>query len=128
MDNKEIVAATYANFATGDVPAVLGVMADGIEWTEADGFPLAGTFVGPQAVVENVFMRLGEIGDEFTVVPDRLVADGDTVVALGRYQWKHSISGEPAEVKMVHVWTFADGKVTQFQQHVDTARVHELIE
>ena len=54
--------------------------------TEADGFPLAGTFVGPQAVVENVFMRLGEIGNEFAAIPDQLVADGDTVVALGRYQ------------------------------------------
>ncbi len=29
--NKEIVAAAYASFATGDVPAVLGVLADGIE-------------------------------------------------------------------------------------------------
>ena len=28
---------------------------------------------------------------------------------------------------MVHVWTLADGKVTHFQQHVDTARVHELL-
>lgn len=125
--NKEIVAAAYASFATGDVPAVLGVLADGIEWTEADGFPLAGTFVGPQAVVENVFMRLGEIGNEFAAIPDQLVADGDTVVALGRYQWKHITSGDPAEVKMVHVWTLADGKVTHFQQHVDTARVHELL-
>ena len=43
--NKEILEAFYADFATGDVPAVLGVMADGIEWTEADGYPLAGTFV-----------------------------------------------------------------------------------
>lgn len=102
-------------------------MADGIEWTEADGYPLAGTFVGPQAVLENVFMRLGEIGNEFAVIPDQLVADGDTVVVLGRCQWKHSTSGDPAEVKMVHVLTLADGKVTHFQQHIDTARVHELI-
>jgi ketosteroid isomerase-like protein len=125
--NKEIVAAMYASFSTGDVPAVLGIMADGIEWTEADGFPLAGTFVGPQAVLENVFMRLGEIGNGFTAIPDQLVAEGDTVVALGRYQWKHSTSGDPAEVKMVHVLKLADGKVTHFQQHVDTARVHELL-
>jgi uncharacterized protein len=126
-DNKDIVAAAYASFATGDVPGVLGIMADDIEWTEADGFPLAGTYVGPQAVLENVFMRLGEIGNEFSAIPDQLVAEGDTVVALGRYQWKHSSSGDPAEVKMVHVWTLADGKVTHFQQHVDTARVRELI-
>ena len=47
--NKEIIENAYASFATGDVPAALGAMADDIQWTEADGFPLAGTYVGPQA-------------------------------------------------------------------------------
>jgi ketosteroid isomerase-like protein len=124
--NKEIVEGAYASFAQGDVPAALAVMADDIEWTEADGFPLAGTYVGHQAVVEGVFMRLGEIGDDFAVVPEQLVADGDTVVALGNYTWKHKTSGEPAAVKMVHVWTFDDGKAVAFQQHVDTHMVREL--
>jgi len=71
-------------------------------------------------------MRLGEIGDNFSVVPTQFVAEGDTVVAIGTYSWNHKVSGEPAEVKMVHVWTFAVGKVTRFQQHVDTARTRDL--
>jgi len=124
--NKEIIENVYANFARGDVPAILGAMADDIEWVEADGFPLPGTFVGPQNVLEGVFMRLGEIGDEYTVVPDRFVADGDTVVALGNYTWKHKSSAAPASVKMAHVWTMGDGKVIAFQQHVDTVKVREL--
>jgi hypothetical protein len=124
--NKEIIESLYASFAQGDVPAVLGAMDENIEWTEADGFPLAGTYVGPQAVLEGVFMRLGEVGDEFAAVPDQIVADGDTVVALGNYTWKHKTSGAPAKVKMAHVLTLADGKVKTFQQHVDTVRVREL--
>ncbi len=124
--NKEIVEGVYASFAVGDVPAVLGAMDDNIRWTEADGFPLAGTYVGPQAVLEGVFMRLGEIGDEFAAVPDQLIAEDATVVALGNYTWKHNTTGAPAVVKMVHVWTVADGKLATFQQHVDTVRVREL--
>lgn len=124
--NKDIVEDAYASFAQGDVPAVLGAMADDIRWTEADGFPLAGTYVGPQAVLEGVFMRLGEVGDEFTVVADQFVADGDTVVALGSYTWKRRESGAPATVKMAHVWTVDDGKLATFQQHVDTVKVREL--
>ena len=124
--NKEIVESIYASFATGDVPAVLGAMAEDIQWTEADGFPLAGTYVGPQAVLEGVFMRLGEIGDDFAVVPEQFVADGDTVVVLGTYAWKHKSSGDPAVVNMVHVLTLDGGKVVAFQQHVDTLRVREL--
>ncbi|MEO6156643.1 MAG: nuclear transport factor 2 family protein, partial [Ilumatobacteraceae bacterium] len=124
--NKEIVEDTYASFARGDVAAVLGAMAENIRWAEADGFPLAGTYVGPQAIMEGVFMRLGEVGDEFAAVPEQLIAEGDTVVALGNYSWKHKTSGAPAKVKMVHVWTVADGKLATFQQHVDTVRVREL--
>jgi ketosteroid isomerase-like protein len=124
--NKEIVESAYASFAQGDVPAVMGAMAENIEWSEADGFLLAGTYVGPQAVLEGVFMRLGEIGDEFAAVLDQIVAEGDTVVALGNYTWKHKSSGASASVKMAHVWTVTDGKLAIFQQHVDTVRVREL--
>ena len=73
-----------------------------------------------------VLMRLGEIGDDFAVVPEQFVAEGDTVVVLGSYRWKHKGSGEPAVVKMVHVWTVDGGKAVAFQQHVDTLRVREL--
>jgi hypothetical protein len=125
--NKELIESAYASFAKGDVPAALGAFADDIQWTEADGYPLAGTYVGPQAVLEGVFMRLGEIGDEFAVVPDRFVADGDTVVALGNCTWHRKSSGEPAAVKMVHVWTLDGGKAVTFQQHIDTVRVRELM-
>jgi ketosteroid isomerase-like protein len=124
--NKEIVQGAYASFAQGDVPAALAAMDESIVWTEADGFPLAGTYVGPQAVLEGVFMRLGEIGDEFAPVPDQYIAEGDTVVALGTYSWKHKSTGAPAQVKMVHVWTVADGKLATFQQHVDTVKVREF--
>jgi uncharacterized protein len=124
--NKEIVEGAYASFARGDIPAALGAMTDDISWTEADGFPLAGTYIGPQAVLEGVFMRLGEIGESFAVVPEQFVADGDTVVVLGTYTWKHKTSGEPAEVKMAHVWTLDGGRAATFQQHVDTVKVREL--
>ena len=128
MTNKEIIRGLYESFASGDVAAVTAQFDDEISWTEADGFPLTGTFIGPQAVVENVFMRLGEFSENWGVVVDRLVADGDTVVADGRYTWNHKVSGEPCEVRMAHVWTLSDGKAMTFLQHVDTAVVRELIQ
>ena len=127
MTNKEIIQELYQSFAIGDVPAVTARFDDDITWTEADGFPLAGTYIGPQAVVENVFMRLSEFSNDWAVVVDQLVADGDTVIADGRYTWNHKESGEPCEVRMAHVWTLAEGKATAFLQHVDTAMVRELI-
>jgi ketosteroid isomerase-like protein len=126
--NKEIIEAAYASFAKGDVPAVLAAMDPKIEWTEAEGWPLySGTLVGPQAIVDGVFMRTGEIGDNFSVNITQLVAEGDTVVGLGIYTWNRKGSGETAEVKIAHVWTLANGKATRFQQHVDTAKERYLI-
>ncbi|MGB5291831.1 MAG: hypothetical protein WBN41_10330, partial [Lysobacterales bacterium] len=60
MTNKAIIQGLYQSFASGDIQAVTATFADEIEWTEADGFPLAGTYIGPQSVIENVFMRLSE--------------------------------------------------------------------
>jgi hypothetical protein len=73
-------------------------------------------------------MRLGEIGDNFSVNVTQLVADDDTVVALGTYTWNRRDSGEAAEVKMAHVWTLDDEKLIRFQQHVDTAKERYLLE
>ena len=128
MTNKDIIRGLYESFASRDVASVVATFADNISWTEADGFPLAGTYIGPQAVVENVFMRLGDFSDNWGVVVDRLVADGNTVVADGKYTWNHKESGMPCEVRMAHVWTLADGKAISFLQHVDTAMVRDLIE
>ena len=126
--NKEIIAAAYASFAEGDVPSVLAVMDPEIEWTEAEGWPLySGTLVGPQAIVDGVFMRLGEIGENFSIHITQLVAEDDTVVGLGTSSWDRNGSGERAQVKIAHVWTLADGKITRFQQHVDTAKERDLL-
>jgi ketosteroid isomerase-like protein len=126
--NKDIVESAYASFAAGDVPAVLGAMDPKIEWNEPEGYPIyGGTVIGPDAVLHEVFMRLGEIGDDFSVIPSQFIAEGDSVVVLGALAWKHKTSGEPAEVKTAHVWTIADGKLAGFRQHVDTVKVRELI-
>jgi len=69
----------------------------------------------------------GRFGENFSVNVTQLVAEGDTVVGLGTYSWNRTGSGEPAEVKIAHVWSLANGKVTRFQQHVDTAKERYLI-
>ncbi len=72
-------------------------------------------------------MRLSEFSENWGVAINRYIADGDTVVADGKYTWNHKETGEPCEVSMAHVWTLADGKAISFLQHVDTAKVRDLI-
>jgi ketosteroid isomerase-like protein len=119
--NTEIARALYAAFAVGDVPTVLGGMAPDIRWTEAAGGPYGGVSHGPDAVLANVFMKLGTEWDGFTAVPHDFVSEGDTVVALGDYSGTFKATGKSFTAPFAHVWTFRDGKVVSFQQHTDTA-------
>ena len=70
---------------------MLAVFAEGITWTEAAGHPYAGTYVGSDAIVQNIFMRLGTEWDEYQVKPDMLIAEGDWVAASGWYSGTYSI-------------------------------------
>ena len=121
--NTELVRALYESFARGDVPAVLGALADNVSWTEAEGFPYGGTYSGPQAVLQGVFMRLGTEWEGYAAVPHEFIVQGDKVVALGLYSGKFNATGKKFEAPFAHVWTLRDGKAVTFQQFTDTALV-----
>ncbi len=123
QSNLDVIKGIYAAFASGDIPAVLGILSPAIVWNEAENnLPLAqgNPYVGPQAVLEGVFMRLGEEFDGFAVVPERYIAEGDLVVMTGRYSATAKATGLPVNPQVVHVWTLEDGKAATFQQHADT--------
>lgn len=124
---KAVIADLYSAFASGNVPAVLAAMAPDIAWTEAAGFPYGGTYHGPQAVLEGVFMRLGGEWEGFSAVPAQLIAEGDTVVAIGTYAGRYRATGKSFEAPFVHVWTLVDGRIVRFQQHTDTVLVQQSL-
>ena len=51
-----------------------------------------------------------------------MFADGDTVVALGRYAARVRSTGQNAETEWVHVFTFRGDKVASWRQYYDTAK------
>jgi uncharacterized protein len=128
MSNLNIIQGTYAAFAKGDVPGVLGVMDADISWTEAEGFPYGGTYHGPNAVLEGVFMRLGTEWDGFAAVPAEFIDGGDTVVVLGKYSGTYKATGKSFQADFAHVWKFRDGKVVRFAQYTDTLLVHRALQ
>lgn len=128
MRNLSIIQGAYAAFAKGDVPAVLGILNADIAWTEAEGFPYAGTYHGPNAVLESVFMRLGAEWDGFAVAPAEFIDGGDAVVALGKYSGTYKATGKSFQADFAHVWKLRDGKVIRFVQYVDTLLVHRALQ
>jgi len=125
--NLERIQGLYAAFAKGDVPAVLAVLDPSIEWTEAEGFPYGGTYVGHQAVLGGVFMKLGTEWDGFSAVPGEFVSDGETVVALGEYSGTFKATGKHFRAPFAHVWKFRSGAAVSFRQYTDTAIVQAAL-
>lgn len=126
-NNADTIAILYAAFAKGDVPAVLGAFAPDIRWTEADGFPYAGTYVGPDAVLTGVFMRLATEWDGFGAVFDEVVGSGEMVVAIGNISGTWKATGKHFKAPTVHVWRFRDGKIAGFQEYTDTVLVQRAL-
>ena len=126
--NRDLVQSLYDAFGRGDAGAVLGAMDPEVDWNEAEGSPYAdgNPYTGPGRVGEGVFGRLMADYDGFTVSPTAYVADGDRVVALGRYTGTHRASGQPLDAQFAHVWTVEGGRVTAFQQYTDTAQYQRL--
>lgn len=127
--NRELVQSLYDAFGRGDAGTVLGAMHPEVDWNEAEGSPYAdqNPYTGPQRVGEGVFGRLMGDFDGFTVAPRKLVADGDTVIALGRYTGTHRGSGQPLDAQFAHAWTIRDGQVVAFQQYTDTSQYQRLM-
>ena len=120
----DMVKGLYEAFGKGDVPAVLGAFDAKIQWNEADGFLYAdgNPYVGPQAVAEGVFQRLGVDIDQFMVIPQSYVDGGDAVVVEGRYKGTMKATGKAVDAQFAHVWRLRDGKVISFQQYTDTGQ------
>jgi uncharacterized protein len=120
--NVEIVAGTYEAFGRGDIPAVLGMLDEHVEWRMADHHTYAtgDVLIGPAAVLEGVFARIMQDFDGFTVDVQRIVGCGDTVLAEIRYRATSKATGKTLDAQAAHVFDFRDGRCVRYQQYADT--------
>ena len=125
--NIDIVRAHYAASAQGNVDAMMADVSPQVRWTEMAGFPCAGTWVGPQAVVDNVFAVLGRdwIGYRFEL--QNLIDGGDQVVGVGTYHGTFRATGREMQARVAHVWKLQDGKIVAFEQFTDTLFVRQAM-
>jgi ketosteroid isomerase-like protein len=122
------VQSIYDDFSEGDIPAVLNALHKEVVWNEAEGNDLAdgNPYVGPDAVLQGVFARLGEQYEYFRLKDIELhPMIGNEVLATLRYDAKLKENGMAIDAQAAHLWTVENGKVTAFQQYVDTRQLAE---
>ncbi|MBW1640349.1 MULTISPECIES: nuclear transport factor 2 family protein [Microbacterium] len=127
MSNADVIRSHYAASDRGDLPGMIAPFAADIRWTEAAGFPYAGTYVGPDAVAANVFGRIAEEWDDYTVAIDEVIDGGDTVVGVGTYSGTYRATGRFMAARVAHVWRLREGEVVAFEQFTDTELVNRAI-
>ena len=122
QDNVATVQDIYAAFGQGNIPAILNVLADDVEFLQPPGgeLPFKGAYYGRDGA-GTFFQRLVEAVDVLAFEPQELVAQGDTVVALGHYRFRAKATGRAYDTDWAMVWRFSAGKVVKFQIHDDSA-------
>lgn len=127
MDNTQIIRRHYAASSRGDLPGMLASFSAEVQWTEAAGFPYAGTYVGADAVAENVFARIQAEWDDYTVEIDEVIDGGDVVVGIGTYSGTYTNTGRYFSARVAHVWRLKGGEIVAFEQFTDTELVNHAI-
>ena len=124
MSPLDIVRNFYDALGRGDVAAVVALLSDQLEWTEAEGFPYhGGTWISPQEVVDGLLAPLSRDWVAFSARADSFVSEGDEAVAFGTYRGVNRATGRSLAAPFAHRWRVARGRITGFVQYTDTAVV-----
>jgi uncharacterized protein len=126
----QLAERIYDLFGKGDIPAVLALFDEHIEWREAEGHPYrpsGAPLVGPQAILTDLFMRLGQDWDGLSVTPASLLPTPEGVLAQGRSKGTCKATGRSLDAQFAHVLTMRDGKLVGFQQYIDTAQLQAVM-
>jgi steroid delta-isomerase-like uncharacterized protein len=129
-DNVDIVDGLYKAFGAGDIPNVLAALDTNVVWNEAEGNAYAdgNPYIGPDAVLNGVFGRVGADHEYFNLANIELHdMSNNQVLATLRYQGKLKKNGVTFDAQVAHLWTLKDGKVIAFQQYVDTKKLADAI-
>jgi ketosteroid isomerase-like protein len=126
MTNLEIVKSTYEGKSSEENGKNLHkFLAPDAVWTEAEGFPLAGTYIGFEAIAQNVFYRLATEWIDYKFTPEDYVADGDKVVAFGTYSGTYKETNKFFKARVAHLWQLENDSIISFEQFVDSKTVND---
>lgn len=128
MTNLDIIKSTYEGKTSEENGRNLQqYLAPDASWTEAAGFPYAGTYIGFEEIVRNVFSKLASEWIDYKFVPEDYMALGDQVVAYGTYHGTYKSTNKSFQARVAHLWKLKEGKIVSFEQFVDSKMVTDAM-
>ena len=119
--NVAVLQQGYEAFGRGDIPAVLELLTEDVEWTMQGPsvISFAGTFRGREGI-EEFFSLLDETVEFEQFEPRKFIGQGNTVV-LGYERAVNKQTGRGFEDQWAHIYTLRDGKIATGLFIEDTA-------
>lgn len=121
--NLALVQQVYADFAAGNIEAILAATDPAIEWISGgsrEDFPTLGARHGTEGAA-SFFKDVAQYNQFSSFEPRQMVAMGEMVVALGHYGITAKTTGKHFESDWAHAFTIRGGKCVRFQEFTDTA-------
>jgi uncharacterized protein len=122
QSNVEIVKQVYAAFGTGDLQALLGLLARDVDWAIPGSTPWSGEGRGHD-YVKRFFQTFGSMVALNAFEPRSFLADGDRVAVIGYEEGTLRETGRAWKSHFTHLFTLADGKVTAHREYADTESI-----
>ena len=121
--NSDALKKGYEAFNSGDADTLAELYTDDVRWEgpNTEGLPMSGEYNGKDEVLQGL-ARVGEDFESFSVSPDEMIEQGDTIVVLSHIEGKTK-SGNAIKLPGVEVWRMSDGKANRVQTLVDTAEM-----
>jgi uncharacterized protein len=122
-ENSDALKRGYDAFNSGDIDTVAEIYEDDVRWEgpNTEGAPMSGVHEGKDAVLQ-ALGRSPEDFEQFSVSPDEMVEQGDTIVVLSHVDARTK-SGNDVKSPGVEVYRMGRGKVKRVQSLIDTAEI-----
>jgi ketosteroid isomerase-like protein len=119
-ENIQKIEQVFAAFARGDIPFILGQLADDVHWVSRlePIVPWSGDYSG-KANVPKFFQALGSDIDVSAHPVHQIVAQGDTVVATGDVSFRRRSTGKAGESAWVYIFKVREGRIASYDQYND---------
>ncbi len=126
-DNKAIARTFYEAANGGEIPRSIELLADDVTWTNIGTTPFSGTFVGKQAVMDKLLVRVLrrlERGIQTTI--ENMIGEGEYVVVQSRGR-AMTRGGEAYNNTYCHVFRVRDGRIISVTEYMDTELVTRVL-
>ncbi|MFN7924737.1 MAG: nuclear transport factor 2 family protein [Bryobacteraceae bacterium] len=120
--NVQVIRDVYAAFNRGDITAVMSLIDPNgsLVFEGPASVPWTGTYNGADGW-GMFFQAVGMSLEGTTVEMEPFAAQGDRVVAAGRYRGKVKATGKAIDSPLVHLWTLSGGKIVACVEMTNTA-------